>query len=152
MSVFDIIGPLFGIFFMIIWITVIVSIVQAMRRQSHVTKDVFNTVNQRIKDLSSGNASSGSYRTVYTGPSKGKEAPTSDDFSEVDDRFDDPKSFKDDLNPRSSTIKQSNRVRKTTKVNGFSGRKARKYAVDSSEMPAHGRLSKESRDDEKEWF
>ncbi len=151
MSVFDIIGPLFGIFFMIIWITVIVSIVQAMRRQSHSTKDVFNTVNQRIKDLSSGNASSGSYRTVYTGPSKGKEVPTSDDFSDVEKR-NDTTTFKQELNPRSKPIRVSNKVNRNTKVNGFTGRKARKYAIDSSEMPAHGKLSRETRDDEKEWF
>jgi len=55
------------------------------------------------------------------------------------------------LNPK--TDKRVYKTRKKTTLNGRKTRRAdRIYGVGSSEMPLHGKLSQETRDDEKEWF
>ena len=159
MSVFS---TLFGVFFGIIWISIwviaIVGIIKGIKRSGEVTrltKDVREQMSSRLKDL---NVHTGDPRNPYTRvyrPSqtaKRDEPATSDDFSEVVDRSNEASSFGSDLNPKSAPLRKSNRVKRTTKVNGFTGRKARKYSIDSSEMPTHGKLSQETRDDEKDWF
>ena len=137
-----IIAPLFSVVWLIFFISIFVTIIKNISKQQKVTKEVFKTAQDTLKQVHTGNP----YNTVYKEVKK--EPATSDDFSEVRER--DSDTFDSDLNPSS----QPKRVytSKRTKVNGRRVRGDRSYSVNSSERPSHSKLSRESRDDEKEWF
>ena len=139
-------GAIFGIIWVGIWIFVIASIIKAISAQSKVknaTKDVVRTVQEQLRQVNvhTGNPNNNVYRET------GSRASSADAFSEL--RPKDSESFDSDLNPAAQPRKVK---RSKSTVNGRRVRGDRSYGISSSERPAHGKLSRESRDDEKEWF
>ncbi len=144
------IGRFFGVIFAIIWVTiwvvVVVNIIKTIKKQNQVremTKDVFKVANDALRSVHTGNP-----HNPYKQPRK-PEPANADNFSDIPERKKDSDSFNSDLNPKTAP----QRVYRTkATVNGKRMRTDKVYAVNASERPAHGKLSKESRDDEKEWF
>ena len=137
-------SALFGIIWVMIWVIVVASIIKSFK----ATKNVRNTTNQVFREVNEA-LKNGSVHTGSPGYTQGpkREAPSADDFSDIKEK--DSDSFDSDLNPRTT----AQRVYRTkTNVNGRRVRGDRSYSVNPSERPAHGKLSRESRDDEKEWF
>ncbi|MBO4819031.1 MAG: hypothetical protein J5528_02725 [Firmicutes bacterium] len=137
-------GALFGLIWIMIWVIVIATIIKSFK----ATKNVRNTTNQVLKEvndaLKNGSIHTGNPR--YTAGPKATQS-SADDYSDVKEK--DSETFNSDLNPKTT----AQRVYRTkTTVNGRRVRGDRNYAVNPSERPAHGKLSRESRDDEKEWF
>ena len=148
-------GSLFGVFFAIIWfsiwIVVVVSIIKAVKRTNHFDKTIKTATDRVFKEVdkafNNGSIHTGNPGNPYYKTSARNEQSSADNFSEVKEK--DSDSFDADLNP-TSTPKRVYRTK--TNVNGKRVRADRSYSVSPSERPAHGKLSKESRDDEKEWF
>ncbi len=144
-------GIIFGLVWVSIWIVVVVSIIKAVKRTNHFDKTIKTATDRVFKEVdkafNNGSVHTGNPGNPYYKTSARNEQASADNFSEVKEN--DSDSFDADLNPRSTT----KRVYRTkTQVNGKRVRGDRSYSVSPSERPAHGKLSKESRDDEKEWF
>ena len=142
------ISSLFGVVWILIWVVIISAIIKSIKAQGQVkkvTKEVFRVADQAIRNT---NVHTGDPHNAYTQPRR-PEPQTADDFSDVGGKGKDSDTFDSDLNPKTTP----QRVYRTkTTVNGKRVRSDRVYGVGSSERPSHGTLSKESRDDEKEWF
>ena len=143
-------GVIFGIIWISIWVFVVVGIIKGFKNTKQIrntSNQIFNEVNQALKNGSvhTGNPHNPYYRTT----AEKKAQANADNFSDIGAKEKDSDTFASDLNPRTG----AQRVYTTkSKVNGRKVRGDRSYSVNPSERPAHGKLSRESRDDEKEWF
>ena len=135
------------IFIVIVWAIIIKSIIKAAKQEKNirnVTNEVFRTANEALKNM---NVHTGDPKNPFVQP-KRTDTYTSDNYSEQ--RQKDSDTFGSDLNPRTTPVRVYKN--KKTVVNGKKVRSDKVYGVMSTERPLHGKLSKESRDDEKEWF
>ena len=130
------------IMIMVFWVFVVTSIIRSIKTQNRAKNEVFKVANDVL-------------RTVHTGnprnPYAGSESTGQDDGNKYDDVFKkrDSDTFDSDLNPKTHT----QRVYRTNRtVNRRNVRDSKVYSINSQDRPAHGKLSRESRDDEKEWF
>ncbi len=145
-------GLLFGIIWLSIWVFAISMIIKSIKHTSQAgkfTRDVNAQLQNRLREI---NIHTGDPKNPYVRKSPAqREEPTSDDFSEVPQKSKSDENAFNGLNPK--TDKRVYKTRKKTTLNGRKTRRAdRVYGVGSSEMPLHGKLSQETRDDEKEWF
>ena len=144
-------SSLFGVVFGIIWVGIWVLVISTIIKSFKNTKNVRNTANQVLKEVNdafkNGSVHTGNpHNPIYTEGAK-KNQSSADDFSDIKEK--DSDTFDSDLNPKTT----AQRVYRTkTNVNGRKVRGDRSYSVNPSERPSHGKLSRESRDDETEWF
>ncbi len=141
-------GVIFAFFWVMIWVVAISAIIKSIKTHSKITnatKDVFRVADQTLRRV---NVHTGDPRNPYTEVHR-SEPTSADAFSDIAKKQRDSDTFSSDLNPKADTQRV---YRKPTTVNGRKARGGRIYSVNNEDRPAHGKLSRESRDDEKEWF